>query len=44
MADRRRVNGPSGSTIPPFYEDDALETSDNEKRPSDMRAICTPAR
>ncbi|KAF5022650.1 hypothetical protein F66182_5293 [Fusarium sp. NRRL 66182] len=38
MADRRRINGPGGATIPPIYESDELASSSRSRAANGIRA------
>lgn len=38
MADRRRVNGPGGITVPPVYETDGTTTASRSRPPNGIRA------
>lgn len=40
MADRRRVNGPGGVTVPPIYEAEDLEPQLRERPANGIRAQC----
>ena len=39
MADRRRVNGPSGSTLAPFFDEDSVPST-RVRAPNGIRPIC----
>lgn len=40
MADRRRINGPGGVTVPPVFEADSLSTRGRSRPPNGVRAQC----
>lgn len=41
MADRRRVNGPGGSSLPPVYDDGELDAvSRRQRAPDAIRPLC----
>lgn len=41
MADRRRVNGPGSSTLPPVYDDGELNAASRRQRaPDAIRPLC----
>jgi hypothetical protein len=40
MADRRRINGPGGATIPPVFEADEVAVSNRTRAPNGIRAQC----
>lgn len=40
MADRRRVNGPEGSTLPPVYDDENVAVSARSRQPNGIRGLC----
>lgn len=39
MADRRRINGPSGATAPPIYDEEIANIS-RQREPNGIRAVC----
>jgi hypothetical protein len=40
MADRRRINGPGGNTVPPVFESDEVAVSGRTRAPNGIRAQC----
>ena len=40
MADRRRINGPGGSTVPPVFEADEITASSRTRAANGIRAQC----
>ncbi|KAF4970864.1 hypothetical protein FZEAL_9957 [Fusarium zealandicum] len=40
MADRRRINGPGGATVPPIFEADELSLPSRTRLPNNIRAQC----
>ncbi|VUC20183.1 unnamed protein product [Clonostachys rosea] len=39
MADRRRINGPGGTTLPPLYDDDPLPRPTRSREPNGVRPV-----
>lgn len=40
MADRRRINGPGGNTVPPVFEADEITASSRTRAANGIRAQC----
>lgn len=40
MADRRRINGPGGATVPPVFEADEIAVSSRTRAANGIRAQC----
>lgn len=40
MSDRRRVNGPEGSTLPPVYDDENVVATARSRQRNGIRAMC----